>query len=102
MQIATDTILVRGLGSGVREIFRLNELPSRLCTRISNVAGLPTLSGRLRGFTRALPCWSMLTRVQQVLDRRDYSTLIPETHYSHFVSRENYRREVLTQCDGIA
>ena len=36
--------------------------------------------------------------VQQVLDRRDYSTLIPVTHYSHFISKENYRKGVLAQC----
>jgi hypothetical protein len=37
---------------------------------------------------------------RQVLDRGDYSRLIQVTHYSHFIGKENYRKEVLAQCNG--
>lgn len=36
---------------------------------------------------------------RQILNRGDYSRLIQVTHYSHFIGKENYRQEVLAQCN---
>mgnify|MGYP000910637418 CR=1 FL=1 len=36
--------------------------------------------------------------VKRVLSRDDYSRLIKVTHYSHHMSKEDYRRAVLAQC----
>jgi len=35
---------------------------------------------------------------RQILDPSLYSKLIQVTHYSHFIGKEDYRREVLAQC----
>lgn len=36
---------------------------------------------------------------RQVLDRGDYSRIIPVPHYSHFMGKDRYRREVLARCN---
>jgi hypothetical protein len=36
---------------------------------------------------------------RRVLDRGEYLRLVQVTHYSHFIGQENYRKEVLAQCN---
>lgn len=36
---------------------------------------------------------------RQILAPDDYSRLVQVAHYSHFIAKENYRQEVLAQCD---